>query len=98
MMSSFNFSTSRFFPAAVRCLTRRGLPRQLNTYDTGTTPTNSASQASHALPPARLGGQVMIRVLVDRQPIVRAGQHRPQKLLGVGRLDRVAVRPIRRRE
>src|SRR5687767_6219781 len=77
------------------------------TYDTASRPTKwratMRSRATSADPAARAhrhparspsrepGVYVTVGLLVNRQPVRRARQHRPQKLLGVGGLDRVAV-------
>src|SRR5437588_13102594 len=50
-----------------------------------------SSPPARALPPALVRRQVVVRILVDRQPVAGAGEHRHQELLGVRRLDGVAV-------
>src|SRR5687767_14177729 len=90
MMSSFS------------CVTRYDLPCYPLTYDISIAATTGRTrlasrrrQSLPRLPFATLRRQVVIRILVDRQPVVRARQHRPKELLGAGGLERVAVGPQR---
>src|SRR4051812_6530355 len=51
---------------------------------------------TYSSPATFIPGPMMIRILMDLHPIVGAIQNRAQKLLGVGRLERVAVGAVLR--
>src|SRR5688500_4249992 len=55
---------------------------------------NSLVRKSRPSPPAKVCRHVMGRILVHRQPVISAGQHRPEKLFHVCGLDRVTVGAI----
>src|SRR4051794_8410642 len=52
-------------------------------------------QSLTSLTSAQFSGQMVVRMLVDGEPIIGARQHGPQKLLGVRGFQRIAVGPER---
>src|ERR1051325_409979 len=68
---------------------------------TGITPLSVLQNVRHSRTykssPAFILGQMMLRVLMNLHPVVGAVQNRPQELLSIGRLKRVAVGAVLRR-
>src|SRR5688572_25864721 len=105
MMSSFSFATScdlsrAPLPGAHRVVVRlSGVVSDVRYVPGGVkSPTTGAiAHLSQTLPAALFLREVVVRVLVDLHPVIRAREDRLQELLGVRGLDRVAVRPVARR-